>query len=87
MRRSAPILFDFTKLTVVRGEKTVLRRFSVRVNAGEHVAILGPNGSGKSTLIKLMTGELYPLADVPGARFRLLGNLAEDLSRLLAPLL
>ena len=44
------------------------------MSPGEHIAILGPNGSGKSTLVKLMTGELYPLAGVPGSRFRLFGQ-------------
>ena len=46
----------------MRGEKTVLHDISLRVQAGEHVAILGPNGCGKSTLIKTITRECYPLA-------------------------
>ncbi len=47
---------------VIRGTKTVLHDFNLRIEAGEHVAILGPNGCGKSTLIKTITRELYPVA-------------------------
>jgi len=71
---SSALLIDFRKITVIRGEKAVLRNFNLQVRRGEHIALLGPNGSGKSTLVKLMTGELYPLADVPGSRFRLFGQ-------------
>src|ERR1700742_4068205 len=57
----APLL-DFRHISVMRGEKTVLDDFTLRIEAGEHVAILGPNGCGKSTLIKTITRECYPVA-------------------------
>src|SRR5579872_1179533 len=59
---AAPALLDFHHISVMRGEKTVLHDVSLRIQAGEHVAILGPNGCGKSTLIKTITRECYPLA-------------------------
>jgi|CZKS01.1.fsa_nt_gi iron complex transport system ATP-binding protein len=55
-------LLDFHNITVMRGDKTVLHDITLRIQAGEHAAILGPNGCGKSTLIKTITRECYPLA-------------------------
>jgi iron complex transport system ATP-binding protein len=57
-----PPLLDFHNLRVMRGQKIALDDFTLRIEAGEHVAILGPNGCGKSTLIKTITRECYPLA-------------------------
>jgi iron complex transport system ATP-binding protein len=46
----------------MRGTTAVLHDITLRIQAGEHAAILGPNGCGKSTLIKTITRECYPLA-------------------------
>jgi len=66
-------LVEFGKVQVIRGTKTVLDDFSLRIESGEHVAILGPNGCGKSTLIKTIMRELYPVAR-PGSRVTILGE-------------
>ncbi|WP_167561186.1 ABC transporter ATP-binding protein [Bradyrhizobium sp. AS23.2] len=39
---------------------TVLREVSLKVEAGEAVAILGPNGAGKSTLLRCISGLVAP---------------------------
>lgn len=40
----------------------LFRGFSVRINPGEHVAIIGRTGSGKSTLLRLAAGLYVPSA-------------------------
>ncbi len=44
-----------------------LKGVSLEVAPGDFFALLGPNGCGKSTFIKLITRELYPLAQGDGA--------------------
>ncbi len=58
-------------MTLMRGATKALRSFTLRINQGEHVAILGPNGSGKSSFIKAITRECYPLQ---GSTLRILGR-------------
>jgi len=66
-------LLDFRNVAVMRGDKIALDGVTLRIQAGEHVAILGPNGCGKSTLIKTITRECYPLAR-PDSALRILGR-------------
>ena len=68
-----PPLLELENLQVMRGSKVVLDDFNLRIESGEHVAILGPNGCGKSTLIKTITRELYPVSR-PGSKITILGE-------------
>jgi iron complex transport system ATP-binding protein len=58
----------------VLGETRVLDSLTLSIRLGEHTAILGPNGAGKSTFIKLLTLQLYPLAEHAGAAIRVFGK-------------
>jgi iron complex transport system ATP-binding protein len=66
---------------VARGDKLVLHDLSLRIERGEHLAILGPNGCGKSTLLKTITCELYPLVR-PETSVRIMGRERWDLTEL-----
>ncbi len=74
-------IVDLRHVFVARGEKVVLHDVSLRIDAGEHLAILGPNGCGKSTLLKTITCEVYPLVN-PATQVRILGRERWDLTEL-----
>jgi ATP-binding cassette, subfamily B, bacterial PglK len=42
------------------GGERVIKNLSIKLNAGETVAIVGPSGAGKSTLVDLILGVLKP---------------------------
>ncbi len=83
--QAAPPFLLMRGVSVARGEQRVLHGISLRIEQGEHVAILGPNGCGKSTLIRTLTRDEYPVAPAPyepSMHFELLGRERWDLSRL-----
>ncbi|KAI9065539.1 P-loop containing nucleoside triphosphate hydrolase protein [Trametes sanguinea] len=43
-------------------DKILLKNVNIDVGLESRIAVIGPNGAGKSTLIKLLTGELKPMA-------------------------
>ena len=81
MNPGSPLLLDFHNLRVMRGQKVALDDFTLRIEAGEHVAILGPNGCGKSTLIKTITRECYPVAR-PDSSMSIFGEESWDVFKL-----
>ena len=83
--RPAPPFLAMRGVSVARGGRRVLHDITLRIEQGEHVAILGPNGCGKSTLIRTLTRDEYPVAAAPGeapAHFELLGRERWDLRQL-----
>jgi len=44
------------------GDRTVLAGISLSIAGGDRLAIIGVNGAGKTTLVRLIAGELAPLA-------------------------
>lgn len=72
---------DLRHVTVCRGTTPVLHDLSFQVAPGESVAILGPNGCGKSTLLKVLTCELYPLAQAD-TRVEIFGRSRWDVQQL-----
>jgi ABC-type branched-subunit amino acid transport system ATPase component len=71
----AVALLEVTDLSAGYGDNDILRGLSLRVDAGELVAVIGPNGAGKSTLLKTLAGLVRPRsggialggADITGA--------------------
>jgi len=74
-------LVELEHVFVARGSTVVLHDVSLRIGAGEHLAILGPNGCGKSTLLKTITCECYPLVR-DDTCVRILGRERWDLTEL-----
>jgi zinc transport system ATP-binding protein len=57
---SEPKLIEATDVRFGYDREPVLQDVSLRVAAGEFVALVGPNGSGKSTLLRILLGSLRP---------------------------
>jgi iron complex transport system ATP-binding protein len=55
-------MIDVEALTLARGDRVVLRNYSLHVGRGSVVAILGANGIGKTTLLCALAGLVRPLA-------------------------
>ncbi len=55
-------MFDLQSVSVRFGAQEALQRCTLRVNAGERLALVGANGSGKSTLLRTLHGLVKPAA-------------------------
>jgi branched-chain amino acid transport system ATP-binding protein len=55
-------MLELRSVTAGYGAFTALWDVSLRVNAGEAVAVVGPNGAGKTTLMRVISGLIAPRA-------------------------
>ena len=66
-------ILEIQNVTVYRGRTRIFQNLSLAIPLGCHAVILGPNGAGKSTLLKLLSRELYPVAQA-GSSVRVFGK-------------
>ena len=57
-----PPLYSLTGVAVGYGGAPILRGLSLRLDGGDRIGLLGANGNGKSTFLKLLAGDLTPMA-------------------------
>ncbi|MBQ2521330.1 MAG: ABC-F family ATP-binding cassette domain-containing protein, partial [Bacteroidales bacterium] len=60
--RCGDVVFKATGLSAGYPQKTVFTGADVEIRRGDKVAFIGRNGEGKTTLMRVITGELDPLA-------------------------
>ena len=81
--RARDLVLDFHQVNAFYGKSHILNQASLKVHAGEIVALLGRNGAGKSTLLKSLVGLLPPASgSVTFNGRRIEGLAAPDIARL-----
>ena len=60
--RSGDVVYKATELTAGYPQKVVFRNADIEIKRGEKVALVGRNGEGKTTLMRVIMGQLEPMA-------------------------
>ncbi|MBO4606062.1 MAG: ABC-F family ATP-binding cassette domain-containing protein [Bacteroidales bacterium] len=60
--RSGDVVYKATELTAGYPQKVVFRDADIEIKRGEKVALVGRNGEGKTTLMRVIMGQLDPMA-------------------------
>jgi len=55
-------LLQIEQVDIGYDQKVVIQQASLSISPGNRIGLLGPNGAGKSSLIKVLAGQLQPLA-------------------------
>ncbi len=53
-------VYELRNVTYRYAQQTAINDVSLRIGAGERIALIGPSGAGKSTLFKLLNGSVTP---------------------------
>jgi ATP-binding cassette subfamily B protein len=69
------LVFDDTSFTYPQSSRLALKHVSLRIPAGQTVAIVGENGAGKTTLVKLLMKIYEPSAGTIAAGGQTLGGV------------
>lgn len=68
---------DIAGLSFKRGDRFIFKDLNLSIKAGKVTAIMGPSGCGKTTLLRLIGGQLTPLA----GSVQVFGENLHELSR------
>ena len=60
--RSSRLVVEMTNTDVGYDGEAILTGVNLVIERGQKVALIGPNGAGKSTILKLILGDLKPMA-------------------------
>lgn len=55
-------ILELEKVTAGYGNQVVLSNISLTIHDHDFIGVIGPNGGGKTTLLRVMIGELSPMA-------------------------
>ncbi|RFS16074.1 ATP-binding cassette domain-containing protein [Emticicia sp. C21] len=53
-------MIELNKVSVQKGDRTVLHNINWQIKENENWAIIGGNGAGKSTLLEIIAGKIFP---------------------------
>jgi molybdate transport system ATP-binding protein len=74
-------MIELNKVSVQKGDRTVLHTINWQIKENENWAIIGGNGAGKSTLLELIAGKIFPFkgtAQIP--HYSAIAFVAKDYS-------